>query len=128
MPGDEADNEDDESSYYDEEEESEEEDGTGAKAKDEPKTQEIVNIRGEVDEKMAQEISAQKIFAKNLEEKNAAKLDDSELFKKMREEWESLQKGQSSIDDQIKMQLDMLDQINKKAFDAGLSGGKIPQD
>ena len=58
MPGDEADNEDDESSYYDEEEESEEEDVSGAKAKDEPKTQEIVNIRGEVDEKMAQEISA----------------------------------------------------------------------
>ena len=128
VPGDEADNEDDESSYYDEEEESEEEDATGAKAKEEPKTQEIVNIRGEVDEKMAQEISAQKIFAKNLEEKNAAKLDDSELFKKMREEWESLQKGQSSIDDQIKMQLDMLDQINKKAFDAGLSGGKIPSE
>ena len=55
--------EEEESSYYDTEEESEGE-------KDEPKTQEIIDLSGNIDDKKAQEMQAQQIFneAKKKEE------------------------------------------------------------
>ena len=42
--------------------------------------------------------------------------DSSVLYRKMREEWESLQNNPSALDDQIKNQLEMLEQINNNAF------------
>lgn len=54
--------------------------------------------------------------------------DSSELYRKMREEWASLQNNPSTVDDQIRSQLEMLEQINNNAFNEVASGATNPNE
>jgi len=93
------------SSYYDTEEESEED---LAKPQGEPKTEEIIDLSGNYPEK-AEELKKNALNAATEEELPKNHYDSSELFLKMRQEWESLQNNPSAVDDQIKAQLKMLE-------------------
>ena len=105
-----------ESSYYDEEEESEQEEGQD---KSEPKTQEIIDVSGNLSEAQRAEMEAQQVFENAKKKQEAAKnFDQNELFKRMKVEWDQLQANPTELDAQIKAQLDMLQQIDNTALAA----------
>ena len=62
-------------------------------------------------------LEASKNKATEEEIPKATEFDSSKLFKRMKAEWEALQHNPSSVDDKIKAQLEMLEQINNSAFD-----------
>ena len=67
------------------------------------------------------EIEAQQIL-KDAKKRAFANMEQSEQFIKMRAEWEALQKSPSDVDDQIRAQLAMLEQINNNAFGGAAAG------
>lgn len=57
-------------------------------------------------------------------------IENNKLYKKMKAEWEELKSAQSSVDDKIRTQLDMLDQINNSTLadlSAEASSGALQQ-
>ena len=67
------------------------------------------------------EIEAQQIL-RDAKKRAFANMEQSEQFMKMRAEWEALQKSPSDVDDQIRAQLAMLEQINNNAFGGAAAG------
>ena len=82
-----------------------------------PQTEDVIDISGNYKPAKISEQEAIKIFEEAKKQEAVKSFDSSELFKKMKQEWEQLQQNPSSVDDQIKAQLDMLQQINNNAFD-----------
>jgi len=78
-----------ESSYYDDEDEVSGEEGEEeSKTEAEPKTQEIIDVTGNMSEDKIAEMEAQNIFAAaKKRDADQTKFDSSELIKKMKDEW-----------------------------------------
>ena len=87
------------------------------------KDQVIVDLSGNYQADKTQEVEAHKIVAA-AKKREVENLEKSELFQKMKAEWQALQQDPSSVDHEIRNQLEMLEQINKSAFEVDSSIAK----
>ena len=68
----------------------------------------VIDLSGNYVADKTSELEAHKIITA-VKKKEALNYEKSELFQKMKAEWEALQHDPSAVDDQIKSQLDMLE-------------------